>query len=103
MSSYFLALIDIHDPKRYEQYLAGFDEVFSNYRGQVVAVEDAPRVLEGTWPAKRTVLIKFPNDKELRRWYNSKEYQQLAIHRQAAAFSRAAILTGRPADTEVDE
>ena len=27
MSSYFVALIDIHDPGRYEQYLAGFDAV----------------------------------------------------------------------------
>ena len=95
MSSYFMALIDIHDPKRYDQYLAGFDDVFSKYKGQVVAVEDAPRVLEGNWPAKRTVLIKFPNDKELRRWYNSKEYQQLANHRKAAAITTAAIVSGR--------
>ena len=95
MSSYFLALIDIHDPECYEQYLDGFDEIFSNYRGQVLAVEDAPRVLEGNWPAKRTVLIKFPNDDELHRWYDSEEYQQLATHRKAAAFPTAAILSGR--------
>ncbi len=95
MSSYFMALINIHDPERYEQYLAGFDDVFRKYKGQVVVVEDAPRVLEGDWPAKRTVLIKFPNDEELRRWYDSTEYRQLAKHRHAAAATAAVILTGR--------
>jgi uncharacterized protein (DUF1330 family) len=95
MSSYFMALIDIHDPKRYDHYLAGFDDIFSKYKGQVVAVEDAPRVLEGNWPANRTVLIKFPNDEELRRWYDSETYQQLAKHRKAAAIATAAIVTGR--------
>ncbi len=103
MSSYFLALIDIHDPERYEQYLAGFDEIFSHYKGQVVAVEDAPRVLEGNWPARRTVLIRFPNDEELRRWYDSEEYRRLARHRQAAAASKAVILTGRTTYSETDE
>ena len=68
MSSYFVALIDIHNPARYEQYLAGYDEVFKKYQGQIVAVEDNPRVLEGEWPAGRTVLIRFPNDQELHRW-----------------------------------
>ena len=90
-----MALIDIHDPRGYEQYLAGFDEIFCKYKGRVVAVEDAPRVLEGNWPAKRTVLIKFPDDQELRRWYDSEEYQQLVKHRQAASVATAAILTGR--------
>jgi len=95
MSSYFIALIDIHNPARYEQYLAGYDEVFKKYQGQVVAVEDNPRVLEGEWPAGRTVLIRFPNDQELHRWYDSEEYQQLARHRKEASIASIAIVTGR--------
>ena len=95
MSSYFIALIDIHDPERYEQYLDGYDEVFRKYQGQVVAVEDNPRVLEGEWPAGRTVLIRFPNDQELHRWYDSEEYQLLARHRKEASIASIAIVTGR--------
>mgnify|MGYP001829064539 CR=1 FL=1 len=95
MSSYFVALIDIHDPTRYAQYLAGYDEVFSKYKGQVIAVEDNPRVLEGSWPAERIVMIKFPNDHELRRWYDSQEYKNLAKHRKAASVASIAIITGR--------
>ena len=95
MSSYFIALIDIHDPARYEQYLAGYDEVFNKFKGKVIAVEENPRVLEGTWPAGRTVMIKFPNDHELRQWYDSKEYQILAKHRKEASVASIAIITGR--------
>lgn len=95
MSSYFIALINIHDAARYEQYLAGFDEVFEKFQGEVVAVEDNPRVLEGKWPAGRTVLIRFPNDQAVRTWYESPEYQQLARYRQEASIASVAIVTGR--------
>ena len=95
MSSYFIALINIHDPARYEEYLAGFDEVFEKHEGEVVAVEDSPRVLEGKWPAERTVLIRFRDDQALRKWYESNEYQQLARHRQEASVASVAIVTGR--------
>lgn len=95
MSSYFIALIDIHDQRRYQRYLAGFDEVFSAYDGEVVAVEDHPRVLEGDWPAGRTVLVRFPDDAALRLWYDSPEYQRLAGHRRAASKADIAVISGR--------
>jgi uncharacterized protein (DUF1330 family) len=90
-----MALIDIHDPQRYEQYLAGFDEVFDKYNGKVIAVEDNPRILEGNWPAGRTVVIKFSDDSELRKWYDSNEYQTLAKRRKEASIANIAIITGR--------
>ncbi len=94
MSSYFVALINIHDPDRYEDYLDGFDAVFERYQGEVVAVEDQPRVLEGSWPAGRTVLIRFPSDDDLLRWYRSPEYQELATIRHAAADADIAVIHG---------
>ena len=98
MSSYFIALIDIHDPSKYEQYLAGYDEIFCKFKGKVISVEDNPRVLEGTWPAGRTVMIKFPNDIELRKWYDSEEYQNLARYRREASVASIAIITGQDSD-----
>jgi uncharacterized protein (DUF1330 family) len=95
MSSYMIALIDIHDRARYDRYLAGFDAVFEKYNGRVVAVEEQPRLLEGTWPARRTVMIRFPSDEEARRWYDSPEYGELMRHRHAAAVSNIVLVTGR--------
>jgi uncharacterized protein (DUF1330 family) len=93
LSSCFIALIDIHDPQRYQQYLDGFDEIFEKYHGKVLAVEDNPRILEGNWPADRTVVIRFPNDAELRKWYDSDEYQTLAKRRKEASIANIAIIT----------
>jgi uncharacterized protein (DUF1330 family) len=93
MSSYLIALIDIHDPAGYEQYLDGFDQVFAKYTGEVIAVEDHPRVLEGKWPARRTVVLKFPNDSELRKWYDSEEYQSLAERRRKASVANISIVS----------
>ena len=75
--------------------MAGFDKVFETFQGEVIAVEDNPRVLEGKWPTGRTVLIRFPNDQVVRTWYESPEYQRLAWYRQEASIASVAIVTGR--------
>ncbi len=95
MSSSFVALIDIHDQARYREYLDGFDEVFERYDGEVIAVEDHPEILEGEWPAGRTVLIRFTSEQALRHWYESEDYQRLARHRHAAATANIAVISGR--------
>jgi uncharacterized protein (DUF1330 family) len=94
MSSYFIALIDIHDPAGYERYLDGFDAVFDRYNGEVVAVDENPTTLEGRWPAKRTVVIRFPAEEDLLRWYRSPEYQRLARLRAGAATANIAVVRG---------
>ena len=48
MSCYFLAQISIHDRDEYQKYLDGFDEIFARYKGIVVAVDEAPTILEGS-------------------------------------------------------
>ncbi len=95
MSSYFIGLIDIHDPDQYEKYLEGYDKIFDKFEGKIIAVEDNPRVLEGSWPSGRTVLIRFPNDKALRKWYDSEEYQAIAQYRKKASTASIAIISGR--------
>ena len=63
--AYFIALIDIHDPDGYQRYLDGFDAVFERFDGEVIAVDEAPTILEGRWPAARTVVIRFPSEDDL--------------------------------------
>ena len=95
MSSYFIANIRIHDPQEYDRYLEGYDEVFEKYKGKVVAVDDNPIVLEGQWPYSRAVMIRFPGEDELMRWYESPEYQSLAKHRWQASEADIIIVQGR--------
>ena len=95
MSCYFVAQIDITDRSLYQQYLDGFDQVFRQYAGTVVAVDDAPEVLEGVWDRTRIVLIRFPDEAALKRWYGSEAYQALARYRQQASRADVLLVHGR--------
>lgn len=85
MSVYFVAGLRVHDPALYDQYLDGFDAIFQRYDGEVLAVDEAPALLEGEWPYSRAVVIRFPDEAALRRWYESEAYQELAGIRRRAA------------------
>jgi len=37
-------------------------------------VDDKTTILEGEWNYSGIVIIRFPNEIELRKWYESKEY-----------------------------
>ena len=94
MPVYVVAQITITDRTRYDAYQAGFPEVFAKYRGELLAVDESPRVVEGEWPCTRTVLIRFPDEDEVTRWYTSPEYQAIAQHRFAASQTNAVLVTG---------
>ena len=85
MSHYIVASIAIEDRETYGRYEAGFLEVFAKFEGELVAVSDAPRVVEGEWPYTRAVLLRFPDAAAAERWYASPEYQAIARHRWQAS------------------
>jgi uncharacterized protein (DUF1330 family) len=81
MSVYIVASIAVKDWDEYGKYQDGFLDIFANYNGELLAVSDEPRVMEGEWPFTRAVIIRFPDEAEARRWYASPEYQALSEHR----------------------
>jgi uncharacterized protein (DUF1330 family) len=92
MAVYTIALLNISDRNEYAKYEQGFMEIFNRYSGKLLAVDEAPVVLEGTWPHTRTVLIEFPSQAEFDRWYHSDAYQALAKHRFAASHASIAVV-----------
>ena len=94
MSTYIVARISIHDRARYAEYEAGFMAVFQRFQGRMLAVDENHEVLEGDWPATRTVLISFPSAAAAREWYQSDDYQALMQHRLAASTGDIAMLAG---------
>ena len=85
MSCYFIAQIKINDENEYKKYLSDANSIFSKYKGEYLAVDNNPEILEGNWNYTRIVLIKFPNKNGLKKWYNSKEYQKILKYRLNAA------------------
>ncbi len=98
MSHYLLAQIKIVDRDEYSIYEAGFMDIFSKFRGKILSVDEQPRLLEGSWPYTRTVLIEFPTSEDAMDWYQSEEYQTLARHRFNSSNGNAIIIQGIPED-----
>lgn len=94
MSVFIVARIDIHDRSKYAMYESGFMDIFSQYSGRLLAVDEDPQLLEGEWPHTRTVVIEFPTKEDAMAWYGSDEYQALATHRKAASTANIAIING---------
>jgi uncharacterized protein (DUF1330 family) len=60
----------------------------------VLAVDTALKVVEGTWHGDQTVVLEFESVDAARAWYESEAYQKAAKLRQAAADCNAVILSG---------
>ena len=91
---YLIARIDINDREEYSKYQAGFMEIFSQYDGKMLSVDEAPKLIEGEWPVSRTVLIEFPSKESAMAWYESEAYQALAQHRFASSDGNIVLLKG---------
>lgn len=94
MTHYFVAQIRIHDQEEYDMYLEKFDEVFSRYNGEYLAIDESPVLLEGNWDYTKSVLIKFNSKQEFEEWYYSDEYQKILKHRLNAAKCDTILLEG---------
>lgn len=94
MSCYFIAQIQIADMDEYQKYLDSVDDVFSKFNGKYLAVDTNPQVLEGNWLYSRIAIIEFENDKELKCWYDSPEYQSILQHRLKAAKCDSLLVKG---------
>jgi uncharacterized protein (DUF1330 family) len=69
-------------------------EIFSQYAGKLLSVDEQPEVLEGSWDCTRTVLAEFPSREDAMAWYQSDAYQALAQHRFAASSANLAVVAG---------
>ena len=100
MSVYVINNMNIHDPDAYRRYLRGFKPVFEKYGGSVLAVQNAPTPLEGSWPYERTVLLSFPSRAAFDAWVGSDEYQAIAVYRRAGTTSNVIVLDSLDASKE---
>ena len=60
----------------------------------VLAVDTAPKVVEGSWHGNQTVVLEFESVDAARAWYESEAYQKAAKLRHAAADCNVVILSG---------
>lgn len=94
MSYYFIAQIAIKDQTEYQKYINKAGQVFEKYKGEYLAVDNAPQLLEGTWNYTRAVIIRFNSKKDFEAWYRSEDYQTILKHRLTAADCDTILVKG---------
>lgn len=92
MSVFFVAKIHIHNESLYQKYLDEVNQVFAKFNGKYLAVDPAPDIIEGSWPAGRVVIIEFPSEQDFRNWYESQEYQAILRYRLMSASCNSVLV-----------
>ena len=94
MTVYALAQFTIHDRARYEAYAARFAETMQGRKGRLLAAQENPEVVEGTWAGTKLVLIEFPDEASFRDWSESAEYRAISVDREAATEGSVLLVKG---------
>jgi uncharacterized protein (DUF1330 family) len=76
--------LGISDEGKLKEYLASAGALLKASGGKLLA-SAVPHVLEGDWKPKKVVLIEFPDQETLDRFWTSPEYRELAKVRQAVS------------------
>lgn len=85
MSVYVIAQISITDRAAYNRYQAKFLDVFRKFKGELLAADEAPEVIEGDWNREKVVLMRFPDKEAFEEWAYSAEYREIAKDRRAGS------------------
>jgi uncharacterized protein (DUF1330 family) len=91
---YAIAQLRFTDRAVYDRYQMRFMEVFGEYRGTLLAADERPQVVEGSWDREKVVLMSFPDEAEFRSWSESIEYQDISKDREAGADSVVLLVKG---------
>lgn len=85
MGVYVIAQISITDRDAYNRYQARFMGVFQRFKGQLLAADENPHVIEGEWNREKVILLKFPDKQSFEEWAFSPEYQEITKDRYAGS------------------
>ena len=94
MSAFVLANVTVKDPVRYEDYRRLVTPTLAKYGGRFIARGGKIEVLEGDWQPNRLVILEFPSMDHARQWWNSPEYTEAKLIRQATSEGTLLILEG---------
>lgn len=89
---YVILTEDIKDPAGMAEYAKVAGQAMAS--ATILAVDQKPEVVEGSWHGSQTVVLEFESVDAAREWYFSEQYQKAAKLRQNAAECNAVIVSG---------
>jgi uncharacterized protein (DUF1330 family) len=94
VAAYVIAMIEVRDPVRYEDYRRMVLPTITAYGGRFVARGGPTEVLEGQWSPRRVVIIEFPSLERAKAWWASPEYSDARALRQATSVGTLIAVAG---------
>jgi uncharacterized protein (DUF1330 family) len=94
--AYIVALINITDPQKYQEYAKLAGPATAKYGGRYLVRGGAKTEVEGI-RYQRIVVAEFPSVEAAKRAYNSPEYQEAPAKRIGAADFNLVIVEGATA------
>src|SRR5436305_7459415 len=94
MSVYAVVQLRITDRATYNRYQSRFMDVMRKFKGRVLAADEHPHVVEGTWDREKVVLLEFPDEPAFHEWAESPEYLEIAKDRKAGSDAVVLLVKG---------
>jgi uncharacterized protein (DUF1330 family) len=94
MVAYIYVNIEVTDPAGFEAYRAKVSDTIARFGGRYLARGGAGERLEGDLPARRQVLLEFPDMAALKAWYGSDDYRPLLELRKATSTGEVMAFEG---------
>ena len=93
-SAYIIASVTVTNPEQYEEYRKYGTIAMQAYGAEVCVRGGKVEVIEGDWNPGRTVILKFKDSEQARRFYDSPEYSKAREARDGAAIMRMVLVEG---------
>src|SRR5215471_11704580 len=94
MTVYAIAQLRMTDHAAYDRYQARFFDVFRKFNGRLLAADEHPLVLEGTWPFDKLVMMSFPDEAAFRAFETSPDYLEISRDRKAGTQATVLLVKG---------
>ena len=94
MACYIVADILITDRARYAAYEAGFMAILLAFEGEILAVDEQAKALEGATKGQRQVILRFESEAKAQAWYHSDDYQTLMQDRLSGSDGKVILVHG---------
>ena len=91
---YWIAHVDVTNPERYKDYIAGNAAAFKTYGARFLVRNGASEVPEGGLGGRRHVVIEFESYAAAKACYESPEYKAALAIRKDASTGDLVIIEG---------
>ena len=94
MTAYVIAMVDVHDPEKYKDYMDLASQACQEYGGKYLARGGEKEIMEGSFVGDRVVILAFESHDKAREFYHSATYQAGKQARAGAADFNMMIVDG---------